>query len=167
MYGRRDVSPDYDVYPKVVPADTECTVTIRPIGEHAAFHADREYKIEVYQLTKGSAWTYGDVGQKTYPLVINDDGSVTLTHTFPEEQEHFIRIFADGKRIVQLSVYSLLPDLYGRYAYMGDLHMHTFRSDGRQAPAVVAANYRKFGYDFMAINQKFAVVAQAHTYLYI
>ncbi|MBO5110273.1 MAG: hypothetical protein J6D21_06100 [Clostridia bacterium] len=152
MYGRRDVSPDYDVYPKVVPADCESKITIRPIGEHAAFHADREYKIEVYQLTKGSVWTYGDVGQKAYPVTINEDGSVTLTHVFPEEQEHFIRILADGKRLVQLSVYSLRPDLYGRYAYMGDLHMHTFRSDGRQAPAVVAANYRKFGYDFMAMT---------------
>jgi len=159
MYGKRDVSPDYDLYPKVVPADKASTVTIRPIGEHAAFHADREYKIEVYQLTKGSAWTYGDVGQKTYPLVINEDGSVSFTHVFPEEQEHFIRIFSDGKRIVQLSVYSVKEDLYGRYPYMGDLHMHTFRSDGRQAPAVVAANYRKFGYDFMAMTDHRAYYA--------
>lgn len=43
----------------------------------------------------------------------------------------------------------------GRYPYRGDLHMHTFRSDGRQEPAVVAANYRKNGYDFMVISDHY------------
>ena len=30
--------------------------------------------------------------------------------------------------------------------------MHTFRSDGHQAPAIVAAEYRKNGYDFLALT---------------
>ena len=30
--------------------------------------------------------------------------------------------------------------------------MHTCRSDGKQEPAIVCANYRKHGYDFFAIT---------------
>ena len=37
-------------------------------------------------------------------------------------------------------------DMADRYPYRGDLHVHTNRSDGQQAPAIVAANYRKNGY---------------------
>ena len=36
--------------------------------------------------------------------------------------------------------------------YMGDLHVHSCRSDGREDPAIVAANYRKAGFDFMALT---------------
>ena len=35
---------------------------------------------------------------------------------------------------------------------MGDLHMHSTMSDGKEHPYIVAANYRKFGYDFMALT---------------
>ena len=52
----------------------------------------------------------------------------------------------------KLAVYALEDDLYGRYAYLGDMHMHSCLSDGREAPDIVAANYRSYGYDFMAIT---------------
>ena len=35
---------------------------------------------------------------------------------------------------------------------IGDMHMHSTRSDGKEHPFIVAANYRKAGYDFMAIT---------------
>ena len=47
----------------------------------------------------------------------------------------------------------VIDELYaGRKPYRGDLHMHTCRSDGTESPAVVAANYRALGYDFLAIT---------------
>ncbi|MBQ8762812.1 MAG: hypothetical protein IJZ07_01760 [Clostridia bacterium] len=79
---------------------------------------------------------------------------IKFKYEFPYEQEYFIRIFEKdtNKRLLQLSVYALAEDLCGRYPLIGDLHMHTCRSDGRQAPAIVSANYRKHGYDFFAIT---------------
>lgn len=53
---------------------------------------------------------------------------------------------------VYLSVYSLKPDLFGRRALMGDLHIHTSKSDGKETPEMVAAEYRAAGYDFIAIT---------------
>ena len=40
----------------------------------------------------------------------------------------------------------------GRLPFRGDLHMHTCRSDGKEGPATVAANYRAKGYDFTVIS---------------
>lgn len=57
-----------------------------------------------------------------------------------------------GNREIDFSVYALEEDMKGRYPYRGDLHMHTCRSDGGQAPAIAVANYRRNGYDFMVIS---------------
>jgi predicted metal-dependent phosphoesterase TrpH len=35
---------------------------------------------------------------------------------------------------------------------MGDMHVHSRRSDGKEAPDIVAANYRKAGFDFFALT---------------
>lgn len=85
-----------------------------------------------------------------YKVTPDGDGCIRVTHTFRGESEYYVRIFKEGARIVQLSVYAVLPDLVGRYPYMGDMHMHSTMSDGKEHPYIVAANYRKSGYDFMA-----------------
>jgi predicted metal-dependent phosphoesterase TrpH len=43
----------------------------------------------------------------------------------------------------------------GRLPFRGDLHMHTCRSDGKEGPANVAANYRAKGYDFTVISDHY------------
>jgi predicted metal-dependent phosphoesterase TrpH len=34
----------------------------------------------------------------------------------------------------------------------GDFHVHSRHSDGKEEPAVVCANYRRDGFDFLAIT---------------
>lgn len=144
---------NYDIFPKVFAQNKNIQITIKPLGKHAAFSPDTEYAIKIRPLSEGSPRDYPE--RKNifeYKKTPCGDGCLRFSHIFEGETEHFIRIEADGKRIVQLSVYSLNDDLIGRYPYLGDLHMHTFRSDGREDPAVVCANYRKTGYDFFAIT---------------
>ncbi|MCL1796037.1 MAG: hypothetical protein FWG37_04000 [Clostridia bacterium] len=43
-------------------------------------------------------------------------------------------------------------DLAGRYPFRGDLHVHTRSSGGLEAPEIVCANFRKKGYDFIAVT---------------
>lgn len=145
---------DYDIFPKVFCADTAVTVRIVPLGKHAAFDITKEYTLHVRPLSEGNPRVYENRPNIfTYHLTPERDGGFTFVHVFAGEQEHFIRVLgADGKRLLQLSVYSIGDDLVGRYPYMGDLHMHTCRSDGTEAPDIVAANYRKYGYDFLAIT---------------
>lgn len=142
---------NYDIFPKVFRCDTPVEVTIKPLGLHVAFSG--EYTIQVRAFNEGNSTRYPERNNlKEYPVTPCEDGCIRFTHTYKDEQEHYVDIVRDGKRVVRLSVYSLNDDLVGRYPFRGDLHMHTTRSDGNQAPAIVAANYRKNGYDFLAMT---------------
>ncbi len=142
---------NYDIFPKVFPCDKEIEVTIKPLGAHVAFSG--EYTLQLREITQGNIQRYPDRNNLIeYTATPDEDGCIRFKHTYRDEQEHYIDIVRDGKRIVRLCVYSLKEDLVGRYPFRGDLHMHTCRSDGRQAPAIVAAEYRKNGYDFLAIT---------------
>ncbi len=144
---------DYEIFPKVFLENTEVTIHIVPLGQHAKFSKGEEYTIHIRPLSEGAPWSYPNRNNITeYELATDDNGGFTITHKFAGEQEYFIRVMENGKKLLQLSVYAVAKDLYGRYPYKGDLHMHTFRSDGSESPAVVAANYRRYGYDFLAIT---------------
>lgn len=148
---------DYDIYPKVVRANIETCITIRPLGGRCPFMPGKEYPILIKAVTNGNPGDYpssGSYTQKTATCGV--DGCLRITHTFTSEQEYFLDVtYTDtkgenGKE--RFCVYSVNKDLWGLYPYIGDLHMHTTRSDGRQCPAVVCANYRRHGYDFMVIS---------------
>ncbi|MBR3955877.1 MAG: PHP domain-containing protein [Clostridia bacterium] len=143
----------FDIFPKVFPADKEVEITIKPLGSRISFAPDTEYTIELCPMNEGCTRDYPHVSRWAYKTVKPcEDGCIRFKHAFPDEQEHFVRVILDGKELVELSVYSLHEDLCGRYPFIGDLHMHSTCSDGRQAPAVVASNYRRKGYDFMALT---------------
>ena len=142
---------NYDIFPKVFGCDIPVEVTIKPLGLHVAFSG--EYTIQVRAFNEGNFQRYPERNNlKEYAVTPCEDGCLRFTHTYKDEQEHYVDIVKDGKRVVRLSVYSLEEDLVGRYPFRGDLHMHTCRSDGNQSPAIVAANYRKNGYDFLAMT---------------
>ena len=144
----------YDIYPKVFPVGEAVCFSVKPLGGHAAFEPETEYTISILAMNEGSPSTYPDrKNLAEYKMKPSNDGCFHITHVFEAESEYYVRIFnGGGVRVVQLSVYALLSDLVGRYPYMGDLHMHSTMSDGKEHPYIVAANYRKFGYDFMAIT---------------
>ncbi len=143
----------YDIFPKVIRKNKKVTICIKPLGAHVEFTADK-YIIYILPITEGSKRDYpkrpNNVHFEVAPCA---DGCLRLNYTFPSEQEYFIRVCdVEDKRLFQLSVYCVDDDLAGRYPFAGDLHMHTCRSDGKESPPVVAANYRKHGYDFLAIT---------------
>ena len=144
---------DYDIYPKVFPVGTEVEITVKPLGVHAAFSG--EYKIMVQRLDGGhighafSAWNHTD-----YCVTPYDDGTLRFTYTADKEGELAVRIYKkdSDRRTVQLNLYALDADLAERVPLRGDLHMHTCRSDGHSDPAIVCADYRMKGYDFIVVT---------------
>lgn len=144
---------NYDIYPKVFPIGREIEITVKPLGCHVSF-TDSEYTISVHSLAGGTPGReFNSWNSKEYKATPADDGCLRFANTFDTECEYFVRICnSEGRRVVQLSVYALEDDLACRIPLRGDLHMHTCRSDGSQDPAIVAANYRKAGYDFLAIT---------------
>lgn len=151
---KNDQLNNFDVYPRIFAAGKESEIHIRPLGGRVVIKPDTEYNVLICALDGGKPNDFPATGD-FYPLTVksDEDGCVTFKHTFSSEQEYFIRFLKeDGKTLIQFPVYCVEKDLAGRYPYMGDLHMHTTGSDGRQNPDVVCANYRKYGYDFTVIS---------------
>lgn len=142
---------DYDVFPLVFPAGQPTEITVRPLGAHAAFPAD--VRVTLHRLDSGSPRFEYFAGNETrFDAPLSEDGSLRFTFTADAECEYFIRIWKEDRRIAQLSVYAVADDLADRIPLKGDLHMHTCRSDGREDPGIVTANYRMRGYDFCVIT---------------
>lgn len=144
----------YDVFPKVIACGKETEIHIRPLGGRPQFTPGATYKLIICAMDGGTPWQYPLASDWRYSdIVCNEEGGFTFSHTFDSEQGYFLRLEdMEGKRINQFPVYAVEGELIGRYPFIGDLHMHTIRSDGSQLPAVVAANYRKRGYDFTVIS---------------
>ncbi|MBR6771912.1 MAG: hypothetical protein IKM29_00815 [Clostridia bacterium] len=150
----------YDIWPKVFEEGKPVDITVKALTGlrgHPAFEP-RPYRIDLLPLCERN-WAHNDAPSafRTIYVTPDADGCLRFTAVFKGEQEHYVRIFKsadenDRERLCQLSVYSVAEDLAGRFPYMGDLHIHTRYSDGKEDPAFVAANYRKAGYDFIAIT---------------
>ena len=154
----------YDVSPRIVKAGEKTTVTIRPLGGHAAFKAGVALAVQFLPVenSREPVFDYDIV-----EAVADADGCLRVSYCFGDEQEYYLRVFHpeevdmkadflrnryDPGRGRTFHLYALNPDLYGRRPYKGDLHSHSTGSDGGEAPAFVAANYRKNGYDFYAMT---------------
>ncbi len=148
----------YRVTPRLVRADETSTVTICPLGEGLRFDDATEYLVcvipmEAYPQTAITEKPIRFDGMKLRP----ENGCLSVTYHFWDEQEWVISVTSEEreqkkKAPLEFHVFSLLPDLYERNPYRGDLHSHSTGSDGKEDPLVVAANYRKEGFDFFALT---------------
>ncbi len=146
----------YRVSPLLVREGIAQTVTVTPLGRGLAFEDGTDYQVEVIPMEIYEGSFVDDRTQFDCMTVRPQNGVISVTYTFHDEQEWTLRIApirdgVPGKAVV-VHVYSLLPDLYGRNPYRGDLHAHSTGSDGQEDPLVVAANYRKEGYDLFALT---------------
>ena len=142
---------NYDIFPKVFLVNEEAHITIKPLGAHAAF--SDTVQVSINSLIHGLPIRYPHRNPvSTYNVVPDADGCLRFTHVFGEESEYRILLEQENKKEITMLIYVLEADMKGRYPYRGDLHIHSFRSDGAQAPAIVAADYRRYGYDFIVIS---------------
>ncbi|NUQ69844.1 MAG: hypothetical protein HUU17_03395 [Chthonomonadales bacterium] len=144
----------FDVHPLVARADTPVEITVTPLFDHVAVTDGVEYEVTYYpteEFSLQSGWP-----EANKPAVVRDGRSLRFRQYLEGEQEHVFLLEAvqgdQRRRLGEFRVYSVGPDLAGRFPYKGDLHMHSSRSDGREAPAYVAASCRSIGLDFMALT---------------
>lgn len=145
----------YDIFPKVVKAGRVSKITVRPIGRQSRLREDGSYTLVINPINEGRASCYPNRRNNfSYAVEVDSLGGFSFEFDFFAEQEYYIRVYEEGKQnsLLDLSVYAVAEDMWGRIPLKGDLHMHTSCSDGRQAPEIVVANYRQFGYDFMTIS---------------
>lgn len=151
---KSDILNNYDIYPLVVTKNKPTTIHIRPLGGDPEFEVGKEYDLTICAMNGGNPCHFPATGDfKDVKAVCNEHGGFDIEHTFDGEQEYHLKFKnEEGRQIKRFSIYCVDDDLSGRYPFMGDLHMHTNRSDGNQIPAVVCANYRRYGYDFTVIS---------------
>ncbi len=168
----------YDIEPKVFQVQERTRITVRSLGKHAAFGAGSLWRIRVIPMNMPSPYihhpfshlhpyltAHGMDPEEKEPkeTVTAEAGEMTLSFewSFPSEQEYILEMVREtgdrkeksGKeRIIKLRVYAVEKDLFGLLPLKGNMHMHSFRSDGKEAPEIVAASYRRAGYDFIAIT---------------
>lgn len=145
---------NFDVYPRVFTVGKESEIHVRQLGMRPVFEPGETYRLVVCALDGGNPAEFPATGDyEAEEVTADEEGNFTFTHTFASEQQYFLRFEKrSGERVKQFPVYAVSSDLAGRLPLLGDLHMHTCRSDGNQLPAVVAANYRAHGYDFTVIS---------------
>lgn len=139
----------YSVVPKVVQSQTRQTIKIKGLYEHSRFEDGKEYRVLVEAVEQR--------GDGVYPIkedlmIKAEEGTLAVSIFFVKEQEYQMTVFDGDKQVDIFCIYALDEDLYERYPYKGDLHMHTNYSDGVESPEYVAAACRQIGYDFMAIT---------------
>jgi hypothetical protein len=146
----------YEIFPKIIQSGVRTKITIRPLGKHAEFKDDAEYMVMFLPMDESNE----SLDTEYDSLILrSDDGSLYFDYEFSGEQAYIVRVFRtpvkDAERdrpVGNFMVYSLFPDLYKLRPYKGEFHCHSYHSDGNEAPEIVAANYRKNGFDFMALT---------------
>ena len=92
---------NYDLFPRVVIEGDPVTVTIRPLGQHAAFDPEAEYRVLVLPRNDRD---YKSVTETRAPRVTelfkkpDADGCIRVPFTFRGEQVWFFRLFQPGER---------------------------------------------------------------------
>ncbi len=149
----------FEVLPKVVPADAESEIRIRPLFGNARFPGLDAIAVE-YIPADGPAAV-----QEPVRRVTMEEGVLAIRVRCEGEQQHLLRVtlkevpgspLLPWARLENLTldfkIYSLAADLYGLAALKGDLHCHTRCSDGSETPEYTACRYRERGFDFMAVT---------------
>lgn len=171
----------FKIVPSVVEADKESTVTVTSIDGNFRFFDDITYEIEFVPLDESDVPMDKEISLRGFNKNRNkfyikpENGELKLKYFFSGEQEWRIHIstkeygkyqnplyekyvpywnslIAAPEHGIDLSIYSLKEDLYKKRVLRGDLHIHTYVSDGKESPEMVAAYYRKEGYDFIAVT---------------
>jgi hypothetical protein len=143
----------YDIFPRIVKSGSEVEIVIRALDGHVQFNSSLVYTATLFP-TEGVAgqmrWpAWPDVEKQT---IVPTGGELRVSCQFGAEQEYRLVIEESGSLLVEFRLFALDDDLFYRRPYKGDFHLHTYRSDGVESPAYVAAACRRIGMDFMAIT---------------
>ncbi len=153
-------------------------MTIHPLGENVAFRAGVTYCVRFAEMDTGHGDFTKALQAKVYQCSPNENGDIVISHYFRGEQRHAVLITRPEEdlnsphydinnhrkknkenTVATLCVYSLREDMYGLRPFKGEVHCHTYESDGTQDAIHTVGNYRNAGYDFMAITDHYTTDA--------
>ena len=142
---------NYRIWPSVVRADVPTEMTILPAERAFLLPEGERFRLRVISFN-GDELSYHEPMSHRFCEAEAHGGALRFTWTFPDEQQHLIILERDGKPLQEFNVYSLREDLYALRPLKGDLHSHSYRSDGKRDPAALAGHFREQGYEFFALT---------------
>ncbi len=142
---------NFSIYPTVMLADTPTEMCIVPCERAFLLFEGQEYQLTVIDVNGDELDYHTPTSHKTLTAVAHG-GILRFTYTFEGEAEHLVLLHRNENAVERLPVFSLYKDLYDTVPLKGDLHTHSYRSDGQRDPAALAGHLREQGYDFFALT---------------
>lgn len=157
-FGRRTVdTPEYSMFPRVVPEGWEGNLSIFGDYEHTRLEPGTAYTYSVRSMR----WNVSHPRKKdAITGVASPDERGVLTLPFAPDflGEWQVEIaFEDLQRRsyhlpATMGVYVQPPEELELRPYLGELHSHSDRSDGMQTPVYCPIRAREFGFDFYTLT---------------
>lgn len=154
------MNDSYEVFPKVISQGKETQTTIH--GLHArTLRPGERYQVRIASMGNRADETVLDitasVPAETPPYCeAREGGRLEFQYTFNTTGEYSLFVTQQKNekeiRVTIERVYAAPPELARRRPYKGDLHIHTYYSDGRMSPIYMAVMAKKLGMDFAAIT---------------
>lgn len=141
----------YRCYPSVVCVGKKTEVTIFPSDISRRFRDDKEYEMSVIGLEEDELDFISSI-PCSHPCEVKN-GCLHFSYVFETEQEYGIRFREKGtKQLTKLYMYAVEEDLWSLRPLKGDLHTHSYYSDGEDGIPMTPANYREQGFDFFSLT---------------
>ena len=153
---------NYELFPRVAQKDVPAAFTLRGLGRDAALTPGKTYALRFLGQEENNSsllLTFSDWTQ--YPgldVTAGEDGTLHFAFTLHREQIYTLRLGVRDEngglqKIADLRLFCAEADLYTRTPMRGNAHCHVCCSvDGHEDPFLAAAEYRKAGFDFLAIT---------------
>jgi len=146
----RNAHVKYMCYPSVVCVGNETEVYIKPRDVSLIFREEWEYELAVVGIMEDQLDYHAHI-PLDHEFAIKD-GCLVFRHTFDKEQLYSIRFCKKGEKEIKIDLYAVKKDLYDLRPLKGDLHTHTYYSDGSDGISMTPADYREEGFDFFALT---------------
>ncbi len=153
------MNDSYSIFPKVVQVGQRAEVVVRGLRDRT-IKPGETYNVQIRSMTNHSDDTLLKISAfppaDKFPLRGQiSAGVIQFDHTFDTIGEYRTIVTpADnsGAQVTTEHLYAVSPELAQLRPYRGDLHIHTYYSDGRVSPVQMAVEGRKLGLDFAAIT---------------
>ena len=147
-------TPDYQMFPRVVPEGWSGTLTARGEYAHTKLVPGVKYRYELASMR----W-HADAKRRRGPLTgtveADPRGQLAIPAAPDVGGEWVLTVTSEDRRVRTLPMLGFF--VIGREfrklrPYIGDLHAHSTGSDGRQEPAYCGMRARELGFDFFALT---------------
>ncbi len=155
MARKKPDTPEFALFPRVVPDDWDGTLEVAGEYGHTRFDPSSRYSYELLSLH----WQAGSERRKTPisgSVEADDNGVLNIPFKPDITGEWVLTLDSENSKNRHLpanqGVYVRPREDYHLRPYIGDLHAHSTGSDGRQEPAYCAIRAMDYGLDFYALT---------------